>query len=93
MRLEGLSVLTFWYHVVLLFGEHRRTRQSSKHDKAPSFYQTSAPRAPTGGIRAQNAELLREMSALGTLKLEHVENFYLAKQHCPQVKLVVAEDN
>ncbi len=33
------------------------------------------------------------MSILGTLRLEHVENFYLAKQYCPQVKLVVAEDN
>ena len=33
------------------------------------------------------------MSALGALRLEHVENFYLAKQYCPQVKLVVAEDN
>ncbi len=33
------------------------------------------------------------MSILGTLRLEHVENFYLAKKHCPQVKLVVAEDN
>ncbi len=93
MRSEGLSALTFWEHVVLLFGEHRRTRQSSKHDKAQSFYQTPAPSAPSGGIRAQNAELLREMSTLGALKLEHVENFYLAKSYCPQMKLVVAEDN
>ena len=54
--------------------------------------QTPAPGAPTGGIR-QNAELLREMSTLGALRLEHVENFYLAKSYCPQVKLVVAEDN
>jgi hypothetical protein len=33
------------------------------------------------------------MSTLGALRLEHVENFYLAKSYCPQVKLVVAEDN
>ncbi len=33
------------------------------------------------------------MSSLGTLRLEHVENFYLARQYCPQVKFVVAEDN
>ena len=30
VRSEGLAVLAFWEHVVLLFGEHRRTRQSSK---------------------------------------------------------------
>ncbi len=108
VRSEGLSVLTFWEHVVLLFGEHRRTRQSSKKENwyvelnsqpAQTFYQSSkrssglgsppVPGAPTGG----DAELLREISILGTLRLEHVENFYLAKQYCPQVKLVVAEDN
>ena len=52
-----------------------------------------------GGVRQisapkiADAELLREMSILGTLRLEHVENFYRAKKLCPQVKLVVAEDN
>ena len=46
-----------------------------------------------GPQRGGDAELLREMSTLGALRLEHVENFNLAKQYCPQVKLVVAEDN
>ncbi len=77
VRSEGLSALTFWEHVVLLFGEHRRTRQSGKHDQVQSFYKTPAPKAPTGWIRNQNAEFLRNISTLGTLRLEHVENFYL----------------
>ena len=114
VRSEGLSVLTFWEHVVLLFGEHRRTRQSDKKEHwyvelnsqpAQTSKYTSGldsppiPGAPTGGVRqisapkTADAELLREMSSLGALRLEHVENFYLARQHCPQVKFVVAEDN
>ena len=120
VRSEGLSVLTFWEHVVLLFGEHRRTRQSGKKQHwyvelnsqpAQTSMCTSGldspastiPGAPTGGDRRisapsyfpkfGDAELLREMSTLGTLRLEHVENFYLARQYCPQVKFVVAEDN
>ncbi len=53
----------------------------------------STVRLYQGPQRGGDAELLREMSILGTLRLEHVENFYLARKHCPQVKLVVAEDN
>ncbi len=93
---EGLSVLTFWEHVVLLFGEHRRTRQSDKKEHwyvelnsqpAQASKYTSGldsppiPGPPTGGVRRQisaptiaDAELLREMSSLGALRLEHVEN-------------------
>ena len=114
VRSEGLSVLTFWEHVVLSFGEHRRTRQSAKKKHwyvelnsqpaqtstyasgldSPAILQDSTtPGAPTGGDRRTSApsyfpkfgdaELLREMSTLGTLRLEHVENFYLARQYCP----------
>ncbi len=81
---------------MLLFGEHRRTRQSGKHDTVQSFYKTPAPKAPTGGIPNQtiieNAEFLSNISTLGALRLEHVENFCLARSFCPQVKLIVAED-
>ena len=49
VRSGGLSVLTFWERVVLLFGEHRWARQSGKHDAAQSFYKRPAHKAPARG--------------------------------------------
>ncbi len=46
VRSEGLSVLTFWEHVVLLFAEHRRTRQSAK--KKHWYVELNSQPAQTG---------------------------------------------
>ena len=102
-RSEAIPALTFWEYVVMVFGS-KPSGDSGESVDSYSMYPKrrrgkrqggdTRPVASIGGVDLKNPKP-RVLEDLGcyALRLDHVADSYRARELCPPVKLIIAEDN